>query len=275
MARAIASFEPKVDVPKALEKVFNRAIEARRRAWSWFQSSDHGYKSNKRHSYFITVLEIAIGVLRPLIPLDSTDGQLNHVPVENRFVSLAVEETDPLDDLIPEVRQHRLPKVTTAAIEQDEDGIEEEFFFAIKSFLKELDNMRMFIWGEWLEYSETGQGLTRAALLTNTAVDFVRSAEYQLEHTLKRPKRYPANQFPVWTLPALVFYRSYEIFHDKPPDLLINPSMRLVPETVLHGCDQERYCFCSVYAALKFYLSGHKDNPSLSLHRHIPHIRGF
>jgi hypothetical protein len=254
MAHAIASFEPRVDVPKALEKVFNRAIKARRMVWSWFESAQKGHTSNRRHSHFIDVLVKAMKALKPLIPQDSNDGELDYVPVQNRFTSLSVEETDPYDDLIPEVRQQTLPKVATGSIEQGEEGIEEEFFFAIESFLKELDEIRMFVLGEWLEYFETGKGLTRAALLANTAVDLVRSAEYQLGHALIRPKKYPANKFPVWTLPALLYYRSHERFQDQSPDLFVTPSLRVVSEDALHRCDQERYCFWNVYAALKIYL---------------------
>ncbi|KAF2105763.1 hypothetical protein BDV96DRAFT_655337 [Lophiotrema nucula] len=255
MAEAIASFKPRVDVPGALEYVFNRAIEARRKVWTWWEASHSGSDSNKRHSHFIGILEAALDILKPLIPRESriNTDDLEHLNLRNRFDGLAVEETDPYDDLIPEVKQSRLPKVAPVSIEQDEEGLEEEFFFAIESFLKELEEVRLFIFGEWIDYKESGAGLTRAAILANTAVDLVRSAENQFEQMLFRPKKYPAKDFPVWTLPALLFYHVHENFHDKPPNLFVNPSMRMVPENVLHDCDQQRYCMFDVYGALKVY----------------------
>ncbi|KAI1674716.1 hypothetical protein L13192_01463 [Pyrenophora tritici-repentis] len=51
MAKSIASFEPKLDVPPALQRVFDRVVLARTRVAKWFEEkhiSDHA--SNKRHS---------------------------------------------------------------------------------------------------------------------------------------------------------------------------------------------------------------------------------
>jgi hypothetical protein len=70
MAEAIANRHPKIEVPGALSKLFSRAVEARQKAAKWFKSS-HSYsildESNATHAYFITILERAAAVLRPLV----------------------------------------------------------------------------------------------------------------------------------------------------------------------------------------------------------------
>lgn len=251
MARSIASFEPKIEVPSALQTVFDRVILARTKVANWFDKahSDHG--SNKRHSYFITILEEASVLLRPLVPRKETVSE--HINVHNRFAGLKVEETDPLDELIPEVKESQLPQVNPVMIEQDEQGLEEDFFFAIKSFLDDIFEVRKYVTKEWLSYTATGEGLTRTALLSNTAVDLVRCAEHQFEQMLVRPKKYPAIDFPVWTLPALLFYNAHDGFNTDADavHIFIKPSLRTVP--VEHACEQEVFCMWRVYAALKMY----------------------
>jgi hypothetical protein len=105
---------------------------------------------------------------------------------------------------------------------------------------------------EWNTYQATGEGLTRTALLSKTAVDFVRAAEHQFDHMLFRPKKYPVKDFPVWTLPALLFYNANDGFRIKEVHVFIKPSLRTVP--VWSASSQERLCMWAVYAGLKMYL---------------------
>ncbi|KAF2449927.1 hypothetical protein P171DRAFT_480982 [Karstenula rhodostoma CBS 690.94] len=255
MAEAIASSKPRIHVPRALESVFNRAIRARRKVWLWWEANHSGTDSNKRHSHFISVLETAIGILKPLISSEShinTKG-VEHVTLNNRFAGLTVEENDPYDGLIVEVKQAQLPNVPSVVIKQDEEELEEEFFFTIELFLNEVEEVRLFIFGEWINYKKSCEGLTRAAILTNTAVDLVRSAEHQFEQMLVRPKKYPAEEFPVWTLPALLFYHGHKVFHEVSPKLFMNPSLSCIPKRYHHNCAQQRYYMSEVYNALKLY----------------------
>lgn len=170
-----------------------------------------------------------------------------------------------LGDLIPEVIESKLPKVNPVKIEQDEEELEDAFFFAIKSFLDDIFEVRSYVASEWRSYKVTGEGLIRTALLSNTAVDLVRCAERQFEHELSRPKKYPAKDFPVWTLPVLLFFDAHngfkegtisiddiQLFSYSAIQLFIKPSFRTRPSD--YACEQERYCMWRVYAALKIYL---------------------
>ncbi|KAI4640813.1 hypothetical protein J4E93_008406 [Alternaria ventricosa] len=188
MAEHIASFNPKIEVPAALQKVFERVISARNEMADWFRkehSSDQG--SNMRHSYFINVLENAAAILKPLTPEAPVVAE--NIKLQNRFAGLAVEETDPLNELIVEVQEKQLPDIHPLPLEQDEEGLEDDFFFAIATFLDDISKVRKYITGQWHEYRRTGEGLTRTSVLSNTAVDLVRSAEHQFDQMLSRPKR--------------------------------------------------------------------------------------
>ncbi|KAF2828061.1 hypothetical protein CC86DRAFT_289388, partial [Ophiobolus disseminans] len=103
---------------------------------NWFDKAHSDHRSNKRHSYFIGILEDALVLLRPLISREEVVSE--HVKIHNRFAELTVEETDSLDDLIPEVKESQLPKVNSVAIDQDDEELEDDFFFAIKAFLDDL-----------------------------------------------------------------------------------------------------------------------------------------
>jgi len=195
MAHAIVDFEPKIEVPAALQSVFDRDILSRTNVSRWFQSGHKDHGSDMRHAYSIGILDKARNLLRPLMPRQATVSE--EVKVQNRFAGLTVEETDLLDDLVVEVKEDKLPRMTPVSVEQDEEGIEENFFFAIASFLEDVNDVRKYIAGQWQHYKTTGEGLTRVALLSNTASDLVRSAEKQFEFDIVRPQKYPAARFPV------------------------------------------------------------------------------
>jgi hypothetical protein len=107
-----------MEVPSALQSVFDRVILASTKVASWFETSHSDGGSNKRHSYFVGILEEAAKLLRQLIPKQETVSE--HVKVHNSFAGLTVEETDSLDDLIFEVQENKLPQVDSVTIEQDE-----------------------------------------------------------------------------------------------------------------------------------------------------------
>lgn len=67
---------------------------------------------------------------------------------------------------------------------------------------------------------------------------------------------YPAKDYPVWTLPALLYARMHDFFYygdvKDNVDKLVKPSMRI--QTNDHLCEQETYCMWHVYSGLKVYL---------------------
>jgi hypothetical protein len=71
-----------------------------------------------------------------------------HIKVQTIFAGLMVEETDLLDDLIVEVKESKLPRVEPVSVEQDEEGVEESFFFAIASSVGDVNDVRKYIAGQ-------------------------------------------------------------------------------------------------------------------------------
>jgi hypothetical protein len=136
MAQFIASFEPKVEVPSALQKVFDRVILARTKVAKRFDELLSDHESNKRHSYSISILDEASTLLQPLI--SRLERVSDDIEVHNTFAGLTVEETDPLDQLIVEANDNGLPKIDPLPIEQDDTELEEDFFFAIASFVGDI-----------------------------------------------------------------------------------------------------------------------------------------
>jgi hypothetical protein len=137
MAEAIANGkgEERAMVPVGLIRFFNRAITTRRKVANWFKFKvDSDEDSNKRHHYFITVLEDAFRVLRPFIALGpqaarakedgATSDSLN---LENRFANLTVEEVvEVADEVALETKERGLPDVAKVILQRSDEEVEEE-----------------------------------------------------------------------------------------------------------------------------------------------------
>ncbi|KAF2108575.1 hypothetical protein BDV96DRAFT_262247 [Lophiotrema nucula] len=270
MAEAIARYIPKVRIPAGVGRLFTRAITQRKKVSDWF-NSPHSSKAddeiNQSHLHFIEVLQRAHKVLQPLISTsapstnESPKRQKPHsqsVPLRNAFANLTVEETVDIQD---NEESHRvdidisnLPAVNPVSIQQDEEDIETDFFFAIECFLLEILNIRNMLKGLWKRYEATNYDLVIASLSTNTAIELVRQAEFELDHNIKRPRKYPADEFPAWTLPGLVFCRFHpylEKMHGL-KDILVNKSEKVMinPE---HVCVHAEFTLWSTFQLLKYY----------------------
>ncbi|KAI0179859.1 hypothetical protein GGR52DRAFT_587363 [Hypoxylon sp. FL1284] len=195
MAKAIADFKPKVVIPTALDNLFSRAIDARRRFTDWYKHSSHGEeKSNERHAHFTGVLNSAWEILRPFEPARKSHvkKQPANVPntesltnLANRFSKLEVEQSEDILDTetstSAEQDDYKLTDIAPVTIVKSEEGIEEDFFFAIFAFMQELDELRAYIRHMWLGYSKGIMELMACSLLTNTAIQLVRRAEQELD----------------------------------------------------------------------------------------------
>ncbi|KAK7921303.1 hypothetical protein PG985_009325 [Apiospora marii] len=281
MAKFIANLNAKPDIPQTLGHVFNRAIKARRECTEWYEKTGHGDSlSNKRHTHFTNIRVDSWEALRPFQTIDKKrinsgarpdtkdfehEGSL---PFSNRFSKLQV--LDPTDsdhepaqaDSAAEAQHEsdaslELPDVTPAVIERDEETTEEDFFFAILSFLSELKRLRHMVRNIWSEYASGELELTIASLLTNTVIQLVRRAEQALELSIQRPKRYPASMFPVWTFPALFLNSlcqnraqlAIKEAHD-----FVSPSYYLMHYEGEHA----EFCLWPVYNAVKFAVAYHE-----------------
>lgn len=281
MAKFIANLNAKPDVPQALGRLFDRAIKARRECTEWYEENGHGVSlSNKRHIHFTKILVDSWEALRPFQTVDKKRTRSgakpaikdvehkNALPFLNRFSKLQLHDPTNSDHEPAQAgdeveAQHEpdasveLPDITPAAIERDEENAEENFFFAIFTFLCEIKSLRGLVRNLWLEYASGKMELTVVSLLTNTVIQLVRRAEQALDLSIQRPKRYPASMFPVWTFPALFAYSSRQTqiqtvikeAHD-----FVSPSLWICHFEGTHA----DFCMWPVYNALKFAIACHQ-----------------
>ncbi|KAF2877706.1 hypothetical protein BDV95DRAFT_480836 [Massariosphaeria phaeospora] len=278
MAETIANQQPKVVVPGALSRLFTRAIKARQKAAEWFGSSHENTivdESNRTHAHFVDILQKVAAILRPLVPEPEPRKATQQRPhkskpsathkLSNVFSHLVVEDTHELDDTQGDENGasdtatkydeplESLPPVNPVEIHQDETEIEAEFFFAVQSFITTVHDVRDMVQETWFEYKDGKVDSIKASLIANTAIDLVRHAESEFDLLLKRPTKYPAQTFPVWSLPALLFLHQHPGFveHNDILEFCL-PSGLMMPRS--QNCTHVYWCLWPVYSGLKYYL---------------------
>lgn len=97
-----------------------------------------------------------------------------------------------------------LHTVLPTTIIPDEDQIEEEFWFAIQSFLQEMQRVRNEVRRYWEDYKRDESHLVMATFGTRMAIDLIRRSEIELGLQVKRPARFTDQKYPVSTFPALL-----------------------------------------------------------------------
>lgn len=228
MAETIARHTPQIPVPGALSKLFERAIGAQKKAAHWISKSRKEHcksleLSKQTHAHFIDILSNVALILQPLVrerpPQTSGPGQRRQRPdvtstreMTNLFSSLAVEGQNVSDDLEeesdnatrPEEPLDTLPAVNPVEFVQDESEPETELFFAIQSFLDNLNELRWIVKGTWFDYKKCKVDMVHASIIANTSIDLVRHAESEFDMFLKRPAKYPSELYPVGVLSALL-----------------------------------------------------------------------
>ncbi|KAF2645390.1 hypothetical protein P280DRAFT_441828 [Massarina eburnea CBS 473.64] len=228
---------------------------------------DGDEKSDLRHEYFIGILENTFQTLRPFIhgpeaarANTTQEASESGLTSKNRFAELTVEETVAIADS-EDVDEESLPEVPNVMFEQDEEDEEEEFWCAVSLLLQEQEDMRDVVRDSWEEYKNGNIDLIVAAMVTDTAIKLAQKAEAQLDLTVSRPTKYPASQFPVWTLPAVLFYNNHETMHTWPVADIAKPSNTLGATTDAQFATN--FDFWPVYAGLKFYLNKHITKKTL------------
>ncbi|KAI1773199.1 hypothetical protein F4818DRAFT_423539 [Hypoxylon cercidicola] len=269
MAKAIADFKPKVAIPTALDNLFNRAINARRQFTEWYQQSSHGDEgSNERHAHFTGVLTSAWEILCPFEQARTSRVKKRPADVPkpdpaanlaNRFSKLEVERSEGgLDaETGTSTRQdeddYKLTDVAPVTIVKSEEDIEEDFFFAIFTFMQDLDELRTYIRQIWLGYQKGILELMVSSLHTNTAIQLVRRAEHELDLMIQRPKKYPASRYSVWNFPDIFIYALHEEgLKSKGRDLdsFLKPSAGFD----IFDCGHADLCLSETFCALKHSL---------------------
>ncbi|KAL1615821.1 hypothetical protein SLS56_011687 [Neofusicoccum ribis] len=141
------STKPRVKVPQSIANVLSRAINVRKKhAQSLASQQDRTQDdedSDKRHSYFVGILEHVKAVLQPYISLENTGDKHEEVGnVDNVFAHLTVSEPSEAFINAPDVARPTLP--------------EADYQF---------------------EQADSGRSLHAAAITTNTALEFARRLE--------------------------------------------------------------------------------------------------
>ncbi|KAI6081936.1 hypothetical protein F4821DRAFT_274522 [Hypoxylon rubiginosum] len=226
MAKTIAESKHKVDVPRALTNLFSRAINARNEFTEWYRESPNGdEESNKRHAHFTGVLNSTWRILCPSKPAE--ESQLKKQPTAvpelktaanlvNRFSELKVEQpqegvdTNTSPSAAQDKKEYKLTGIVPATIIKTEEENEEEFLFAIFTFMQEVANVRVYVKNLWESYRVGKLDLIACSLLTNTAIQLIRREEHQLSLLLQRPKKYPEPRYYSGNFPDIFIYATCE-----------------------------------------------------------------
>ncbi|KAF2437331.1 hypothetical protein P171DRAFT_400010, partial [Karstenula rhodostoma CBS 690.94] len=209
--------------------------------------ADGDRKSDLRHEYFIKILEDTFAKLRPFLSIGvpqaahngAQDTPASGLASQNRFASLTVEEAAALidEEALPE---EDLAGAPTAELQQDQEDNEEDFWLALSLLLQEHEDMRKTVLETWNKYKDGKVDLIVAAMATDTAIKLAQKAEAQFELLVTRPTSYPANEYPVWSLPAV---------------LIAKPS-NIIGATAITQVEAH-FDVWPIYAGLKFYLHKH------------------
>jgi len=189
-------------------------------------------------------------VLRPTSQPSATVQQTDTIPsLSDRLASLSTSDTNETDT----ISEEPFKDLTPVHIDFDEKEVEDEFWLAIDVFLEDLFFVRQYVKDIWTTYKESVMENNVCSLLTNTAIDVIRLAEEEFDRLVKRPKRFPADVFPVWTLPSLLFYKRTPTLDKKfTPEQFA--SLELIKLSRYDAEDQSDFALFSVISGLKWYL---------------------
>ncbi|KAI3395818.1 hypothetical protein diail_831 [Diaporthe ilicicola] len=280
----------------AIHDAFRRAIVARQKCTAWYeQNTKSQWKSNESHAYFTNILLTCWDILlsasanrpepkhqAPQPPHKENIPQAQPASVEdelaahsNRFAALYIgPDGDSDSDDEPEVtnaqssslnnqtkqgKKSKSPFTSTpATIIADETQIEEEFWFAIQSFLREQQKVREQVKGYWKDFNGEKTHLIMATFGTRMAIDLIRRSEIELDLQVVRPKRFPADQYPVHTFPALLVAAKQDRCPPMRLDHIVDPRLGRIAGVLISGPQNELTLY-NTYATLKAWRNAVDD----------------
>ncbi|KAJ5326011.1 hypothetical protein MYU51_000845 [Penicillium brevicompactum] len=184
-------------VPKSILTIAKRAIKLRRAVTTWFLGQGDS-ANNKRHSYFINVLEKICDdlewktdqssnpdVKKPQAS-EAENDDANDDRFLNRFAVLTVEEPQETTQTKPaSVELKKIVKVDVdeedANNDEEEDSYLSQLFFKSLCLLQDLNNIRTFISITWAEYRDKKIDLMNAAVVTDSALKLARDLVQEVE----------------------------------------------------------------------------------------------
>lgn len=153
---------------------------------------------------------------------------------------------------------YTVPPTTT--IIPDEDQVEEEFWFAIQSFLQEQQKVREEVRRYWKDFKGDESHLIMATFGTRMAIDLIRRLEIELGLQVNRPARFPEDKYPVSTFPALLVGTKQNDKHlfDNALDEFVLVSSRLNELTLYN-----------TYSTLKTWCSFLRDDSTFMINKRL------
>ncbi|RYO72026.1 hypothetical protein AA0113_g1766 [Alternaria arborescens] len=255
--------ESEIMVPVALCRHFSRAIQTRRKVSQWYKAKVNGdTKSDLRHEYFIKVLEDTFASLNPFLGTGGPEPARNNASAtttsglssRNRFTGLTVGELAAVADE-EDINEDTLSEFSGVMLEEVEEDKEDDFWVAIALMLQEQQDMREVVRENWQKYKSGKVDLVVAAMTTDTATKLAQGTEAKFDLLVTRPKKYSQTKYPVWTLPAVLFYNNHEDMHRWPLKEIAKPSAKL--GITADAQSEAHFDFWPVFAGLKFYLHKH------------------
>ena len=207
LAQAIASStNMQSRVPPTILRIFQFATAARKRCCGWFrmQAPDEAVseKSNKTHSYFISILEKVLRTLEPCCawetgtrPANTAKASENisfkaershgEVALGNIFEYLEMEGYNINDPDQLDGEGVRFETTTTPAssaqshvkVVYETEPSDADIHFAIFCLLEDLKGIRDFLRRIWSDYRLGNVDLTTASVTTDTAFELARRSE--------------------------------------------------------------------------------------------------
>ncbi|GME35687.1 uncharacterized protein LTHEOB_11548 [Neofusicoccum parvum] len=173
------STKPRVKVPQSIADVLSRAINIRKKHAQTLASQQDRTQddedSDKRHSYFVGILEHVKAVLQPYISLENTGDKHEEVGnVDNVFAHLTVSEPSEAFINAPDVARPSQPEADYR-FEQADDLDEACTVFTL--LLDDFARLRTAITKTWIAYKIGMCDIVAAAITTNTALEFARRLE--------------------------------------------------------------------------------------------------
>lgn len=193
LAEAIAAADPPIDIPETIIEIAKDVIAGREECAGWYaaqalQGGSELEQENESHRYFILVLQRVLNLLidahgkRPspepsvkVKPKDKPEvSRASPSELNNLFACLDIEEPSPtpLGERPPSgTSQSRTPKHFKL---ENED---EDLAFPTWCFLQDLNDVRTFVQGTWLEYSRGEFSFLAASSITDTAFGLLRCTD--------------------------------------------------------------------------------------------------
>jgi hypothetical protein len=181
-------------MPILIPQALRRAIDARTRCTSWFQSKSDGERgcgeaeSTAKHSYFINILQDALTILTPCFQKQKTTfgarANSDGIGLSNRFDRLEIQDLDDQDLESLFTSTTKAGSRSSAKVDKVECdlSIDTDLPFLIFCFYEDLECIRGLIRETWTRFAAGELDLTTASLTTNLAIGIARKAEEDIQN---------------------------------------------------------------------------------------------